>query len=171
MAAAYMRVQCVVGNRRPARRSLFGPVDQEELEQEYQAALQEDLEGASSRWGFDFKSDTPLGSSDFQWEGIPCNKMPLLYRSCMLLDLVQTQSQRWAEAAVTPKGGAGGAGGAGGEKESVPYSREKCGFKMESPEETPRREANTGLKRKQTSITDFYQAKRRVVGMPRKSGE
>ncbi|XP_044021858.1 cyclin-dependent kinase inhibitor 1 isoform X2 [Siniperca chuatsi] len=148
----------------PARRNLFGPVDREELQTEYQAALRKDLEEASQRWGFDFISDKPLESSNFQWEGIPGAKVPLLYRSCML-GLGQADGRR----AVTPKGGR--VGSPQSEKENTPCTPERCALNLENLEKTPERREITGLKRKQTNITDFYQTKRRVVWMPRKSGE
>ncbi|XP_051271872.1 cyclin-dependent kinase inhibitor 1 isoform X1 [Dicentrarchus labrax] len=154
--------------RGPARRNLFGPVDREQLHVEYQAALQKDLEEASRRWGFDFISDKPLESDDFKWEGVPGAKVPLLYRSCMH-DLGQAGGQRAAEAAVKPKGGR--VGSPQSEKENIPCSPERCENDLENLEKTPERRENTGLKRKQTNITDFYQAKRRVVWMPPKSGE
>ncbi|XP_040059274.1 cyclin-dependent kinase inhibitor 1 isoform X1 [Gasterosteus aculeatus] len=145
-----------------ARRNLFGPLDREQLQVEHRAALRSDLEAACHRWGFDFLSDKPLENSDFQWEGVPATNVPLLYRSCM-------------------HGGQGVAGqGAGGQgaavkpqdkKENAPCSPEGCSPSQQNLEETPRRRDNTGLKRKQTNITDFYHAKRRVVGLPRKSGE
>uniref|UniRef100_A0A4W6ELM8 Cyclin-dependent kinase inhibitor domain-containing protein n=1 Tax=Lates calcarifer TaxID=8187 RepID=A0A4W6ELM8_LATCA len=116
-----LKAVCIALGNGPARRNLFGPVDREQLQE------------ASRRWGFDFILDKPLESSDFQWEGIPGTKVPLLYRSCML--------ERHGE------------------------------LNLKDLEKTPEKRENTGLKRKQTNITDFYQAKRRVVGMPRKSGE
>ncbi|KAF1391641.1 hypothetical protein PFLUV_G00044200 [Perca fluviatilis] len=150
----------------PARRNLFGPVDREQLQVEYQAALQEDLEEACQRWGFDFITDKPLESSDFQWHAIPANKVPLIYRSCMLVP-GRTEGQRTAEAAVKPKG-QGRVEPPQSDKENIPCSPERCALNLEK---TPERRENTGLKRKQTNITDFYQAKRRVVWMPLKSGE
>ncbi|XP_070702339.1 cyclin-dependent kinase inhibitor 1 [Pempheris klunzingeri] len=150
----------------PTRRSLFGPVDREQLQMEYQAALRKDLEETSLRWGFDFISDKPLDSSDFQWEAIPGTKVPLLYRSCLL---EQAEGQRAPEAAVTPKRGRVGL--AESEKENIPCTPEKCAFNLENMEKTPGRRESGGLKRKQTNITDFYPAKRKMVGMPRKSGE
>ncbi|KAM4740460.1 cyclin-dependent kinase inhibitor 1 isoform 2-T2 [Anableps anableps] len=146
------------GNRR-ARRNLFGPVDRDQLHVEYQAALLKDLDEASKRWGFDFKSDKPLESSDFKWEGIPETKVPLLYRSCVL-----AEGLRLAEGAVLTKT-------ARAEKENIPQTPEKWAMELEDLEKTPEKGDKTGLKRKQTNITDFYQAKRRVVWMPRKSGE
>ncbi|KAM7005918.1 cyclin-dependent kinase inhibitor 1 isoform 2-T2 [Tautogolabrus adspersus] len=154
------------GNR-PARRALFGPVDHKQLQIECQAALRKDLEEASNRWGFDFLSDKPLDSSDFQWEGIPGTKVPLLYRSCTF-GLGQAGGRRVA--AVSPKGGK--VGSSQNDKENIPRTPERCAeLKLDKLEKTPKRGGNTGLKRKQTNITDFYQAKRRVVGQPWKSGE
>ncbi|XP_078104638.1 cyclin-dependent kinase inhibitor 1 isoform X1 [Sander vitreus] len=153
----------------PARRNLFGPVDREQLQVEYKAALQKDLEEACQRWGFDFISDKPLESSDFQWHAIPATKVPLIYRSCMLGPgrTGHTEGQRAAEAAVKSKG-QGRVEPPQSDKENIPCSPERCALNLEK---TPERRENTGLKRKQTNITDFYQAKRRVVWMPLKSGE
>ncbi|KAF3856358.1 hypothetical protein F7725_017081 [Dissostichus mawsoni] len=129
----------------PARRSLFGPVDREQLQVEYQAALKRDLDQACQRWGFDFVSDKPLEQSVFQWEGIPGSEVPLLYRSCL----------PWS-------------GKHRSEEENIHCSPERCEL---HPEKTPERREDTGLKRKQTNITDFYQSKRRFIWTPRKSGE
>ncbi|KAL6112160.1 cdkn1a [Pungitius sinensis] len=136
-----------------ARRNLFGPLDREQLQVEYQAALRSDLEAATRRWGYDFLSDKPLENSHFQWEGVPGTNVPLLYRSCT------HGGQGPVEAPAEDT------------KARVRCSPEGRALSQQSLEETPRRRENTGLKRKQTNITDYYQAKRRVVGMPRKSGE
>ncbi|XP_068449453.1 cyclin-dependent kinase inhibitor 1 isoform X2 [Clinocottus analis] len=152
-----------------ARRNLFGPVDGEQLQMEYQAALQSDLEEACHRWGFDFLSDKPLENSNFQWEDIPDTKVPLLYRACVL-GLGHAEGQRAAEASVKPEEG-GRVGQPQREKENIQCSTERCTVNQENLDETPGRRESTGLKRRQTNLTDFYQAKRRVVGMPRKSGE
>uniref|UniRef100_A0A087X3Y1 Cyclin dependent kinase inhibitor 1A n=1 Tax=Poecilia formosa TaxID=48698 RepID=A0A087X3Y1_POEFO len=126
------------GNRR-ARRNLFGPVDRNQLQVEYQAALRKDLEEASKRWGFDFKSDKPLESSDFKWEGIPETRVPLLYRSCVLAEglglarrAVQTKPARL-------------------EKENIPQTPEKWDL-----EKTPEKGDKAALKRKQTNITGWF---------------
>ncbi|XP_073324669.1 cyclin-dependent kinase inhibitor 1 isoform X2 [Pagrus major] len=165
--ATHKRILSSLGNG-PTRRSLFGPVDREQLQAEYKAALRKDLEEASKRWGFDFKSDKPLDSSDFQWEDIPGAKVPLLYRSCKL-GLGKAEGQRADVSAVTPKRGR--VQPKQNEKENIPCSPERIALCLEKIEKTPQKRENKGLKRKQTNLTDFYQAKRRVVGMPRKSGE
>ncbi|XP_029286534.1 cyclin-dependent kinase inhibitor 1 isoform X2 [Cottoperca gobio] len=159
----HKRILSALGNS-PVRRNLFGPIDREQLQVEYQAALQKDLDEACQRWGFDFISDKPLENSDFQWEGIPNSKVPLLHRSCML-SLGHADGQR--EAAATPRG-RGRVGPPQSEKENIPCSPERCVLNLEK---TPERREETKLKRKQTNITDFYQSKRRVVWIPRKSGE
>lgn len=139
--------------KHPTRRNLFGPVDREQLQVEYQAALRRDVEEASQRWGFDFISDKPLESSDFQWECVPGSKVPLLYRSCML-GLGQVEGRRVAEAKVSPKRGR--VVPPQREKENIPLSPEKYALNLENLEKTPEKRENTGLKRKQTNITGTY---------------
>ncbi|XP_061640231.1 cyclin-dependent kinase inhibitor 1 isoform X1 [Phyllopteryx taeniolatus] len=148
----------------PTQRNLFGPIDREQLRADYQAALRKDLEEASRRWGFDFMSDRPLANGDFQWEGVPGAEVPLVYRSRML---GKAAGPRATEATVGPKRAK--AEPPECEKENIPENKsDRCPF---NGERTPRKKENAGLKRKQTNITDFYQSKRRFVGMPLKSGE
>ncbi|XP_023810424.1 cyclin-dependent kinase inhibitor 1-like isoform X1 [Oryzias latipes] len=145
--------------RRPARRNLFGPVDREQLQLEYQAALRKDLDEASLRWGFDFRSDKPLEGSHFLWESVPGAGVPLLYR-CQDAGRVQ----KTAETRTPPKRRRSELPQR--EKENIPLTEN-----IFNVEKTPEKEEKAGMKRKQTNITDFYQAKRRMVWMPRKSGE
>lgn len=141
--ATHDRILSVLKNK-PARRNLFGPVDREQLQAEYQTALRKDLEEASQRWGFDFILDKPLASSDFQWERIPGSKVPLLYRSCML-------DQRQAEVQSMATIKEGRVEVAQSEKENI-----WCMLNLGNLEKTPERGENTGLKRKQTNITGTY---------------
>ncbi|XP_016386920.1 cyclin-dependent kinase inhibitor 1-like isoform X3 [Sinocyclocheilus rhinocerous] len=78
--AMHKRILWALGNG-AARRTLFGPVDREQLQLEYRDALRRDLEEASRRWGFDFATETPLVGGDFQWEGVSGVKVPVLYRA------------------------------------------------------------------------------------------
>lgn len=146
MMETHQRVLGTLANG-PVRRNLFGPVDREQLQAEYQSALQKDLEEASHRWGFDFILDKPLESGDFQWESIPGTKVPLLYRPCMLGG-GQAQGQRAAEAKTNPKRGR--VASAQCEKENIPSG---CVVKTDNLEKTPQKRENTGLKRRQTNIT------------------
>ncbi|KAG7477623.1 hypothetical protein MATL_G00071560 [Megalops atlanticus] len=150
----------------PTRRNLFGPVDREQLQLEYQDSLRKDLEDASRRWGFDFLTETPLEGGDFQWEGISGTKVPALYRSCMV----------GAVEVLRPRGASGlGSAAAQSGKENIPRTPNRDSLKPQSLEKTPEKTQSNNqsnkLKRKQTNITDFYQAKRRVVATPRKSGQ
>lgn len=147
MMASNKRILSALGNS-PTRRNLFGPVDREQLQRDYQAALHKDLVEASSRWNFDFISDQPLESGDFQWEGIPVAKVPLLYRSCVL-DVAQTVKARDAAA----RSNRAKKESVQNEKENVPCSPERYTGKLEKLEKTPEKNENTGLKRKQTNIT------------------
>ncbi|XP_034143020.1 cyclin-dependent kinase inhibitor 1 [Esox lucius] len=140
-----------------ARRNLFGPVDHEQLQQEYQDALNRDLEAACYRWGFDFRSEKPLAQGHFQWDGVPEAGVPLLYRPADSAGLV------WV-----------GLSHCG--RENISCTPVKYRGNCHNLEETPEKEENknsneNGLKRKQTNLTDFYQSKKRVVGTPRKSGQ
>ncbi|CAL8336983.1 unnamed protein product [Lota lota] len=158
----------------PAQRSLFGPVDREQLRAECQAALRRDSEEASRRWGFDFVSDKPLERGDFHWEGIPSAEVPLLYRPSLLgsdqEDEHTVSGTTGQMAQPTPLGLSAGASHYNNRecvtnKGRVPLTAESS----TAMEKTPEKDENFKLKRKQTNITDFYQAKRRVVGTPRKS--
>ncbi|KAK1152836.1 cyclin-dependent kinase inhibitor 1 [Acipenser oxyrinchus oxyrinchus] len=68
----------------PVCRSLFGPVDREQLRVEFQESMRKTLEEATCKWSFDFVNESPLQGGDFQWEGVPGNKVPALYRPCMV---------------------------------------------------------------------------------------
>uniref|UniRef100_A0A8B9LA65 Cyclin dependent kinase inhibitor 1A n=2 Tax=Astyanax mexicanus TaxID=7994 RepID=A0A8B9LA65_ASTMX len=167
----HKRVLRSLGNG-PARRSLFGPVDREQLQAEYRDALRKDVEDASRRWGFDFASEKPLDGGDFQWEGVPGARVPALYRACTVGEEPRPQtaesisaSSTSASASSTPSSSFCSAAG----KENVPKTPERYASLQQNLENTP--EKQNSLKRKQTNITDFYQAKRRVVATPRKSGQ
>ncbi|CAL8338699.1 unnamed protein product [Merluccius merluccius] len=161
----------------PTRRSLFGPIDREQLRADCQAALRKDLEEASRRWAFDFATDRPLEGGDFHWEGIPSAKVPSLYRSSPL-GSAQGDSSRVSgttgkTAQRTPLGPRAGPSHCNNNDvdntEGSPRTAERCEALLQKMEKTPEKDENGKLKRKQTNITDFYQAKRRVVRTPWKS--
>ncbi|CAL8381908.1 unnamed protein product [Boreogadus saida] len=160
----------------PARRSLFGPVDREQLRADCQASLQRDLDEASRRWGYDFVADRPLEQESFHWEAIPSAKVPHPYRpSPQGSDQVEEHGASGGAAGQTaqpaPMGLSAGTSRDSREcvadEERLPLTAE-CSAGMEK---TPEKDDQVRLKRKQTNITDFYQSKKRVVGKPRKSGQ
>lgn len=152
----------------PARRNLFGSLDREQLQVDYQASLRKDLEQASRRWGFDFMSDKPLESSDFQWEAIPGTQVPMLYRSCMH-DVDPTEGQRSAEAKAPAKRAR--IEPPQNDKENIPSVPNRNTLSAKNFERSPVKGEKAGTKRKQTNLTDFYQTKRRVVWIAHKSAE
>ncbi|KAJ8412205.1 hypothetical protein AAFF_G00144720 [Aldrovandia affinis] len=160
MSAINKRILTALGNR-PTRRNLFGPVDREQLQEEYRDMLRKDLEDASRRWGFDFATETPMEGGDFQWEGVAGATVPVLYRSC----LVGTAGVK------RPGGSTSGERSGSTDKENIPRTPNRSTTKPQNLEVTPEKHQSRILKRKQTNITDFYQAKRRVVGTARKSGQ
>ncbi|XP_042341546.1 cyclin-dependent kinase inhibitor 1Ca [Plectropomus leopardus] len=60
-------------------RSLFGPVDHEQLRRDLKQRMQEITEQDSRRWNFNFHTDTPLPGR-FQWEEIPADCAAAVYQ-------------------------------------------------------------------------------------------
>ncbi|XP_048872473.1 cyclin-dependent kinase inhibitor 1-like [Brienomyrus brachyistius] len=131
-----------------ARRRLFGPVDHELLQVDYQTALNRELEDARRRWGFDFLTETPLEGSCFIWEGVSGSMLPSLYRSSRIPQETGLNI-----------------------KENVSRIPERYISRSLTLEQTSEKNQAGKMKRKQTSITDFYKSKRRMVATPRKSGQ
>ncbi|KAL4829839.1 hypothetical protein H8958_009998 [Nasalis larvatus] len=67
--------------RTSACRSLFGPVDHEELSRELQARLAELNAEDQNRWDYDFQQDMPLrGPGRLQWTEVDSDSVPAFYR-------------------------------------------------------------------------------------------
>ncbi|KAM4553832.1 uncharacterized protein cdkn1cb isoform 1-T1 [Fundulus diaphanus] len=60
-------------------RSLFGPVDHDELERDVKAKLREISERDRERWNFNFEDNTPL-EGDYEWEEVAAEKTAAFYR-------------------------------------------------------------------------------------------
>ncbi|KAM9468065.1 cyclin-dependent kinase inhibitor 1D [Clarias gariepinus] len=65
------------------RRNLFGPVDHQQLQQDFNRLLCMGAEVAKQRWNFDFESDHPTPGS-VKWEEMQCQDVPAFYRSCVV---------------------------------------------------------------------------------------
>ncbi|XP_040056736.2 cyclin dependent kinase inhibitor 1Ca [Gasterosteus aculeatus] len=61
-----------IGRRESVRRSLFGPVDHDQLRRDLALQLREMAERDTRRWNFNFQAETPL-SGRFQWEEVPAD--------------------------------------------------------------------------------------------------
>lgn len=80
--------------RRSVCRSLFGPVDHDELNRDIEAKLREISERDQKRWNFNFVSGTPL-HGEYEWEGAAVAATPAFYQ-----ETVQVGKRR---AAVGPQ--------------------------------------------------------------------
>lgn len=58
-----------------ACRNLFGPVDHEQLQRDFEEKIRQQLEEAQQRWNFNFETETPL-EGPFQWERIRVAEQP-----------------------------------------------------------------------------------------------
>lgn len=74
-------------------RSLFGPVDHEQLRRDLKLRLKEMVDQDRRRWNFDFQTETPL-SGRFQWEEMPTTCAAALYHdSTPLAEVCASKSE------------------------------------------------------------------------------
>nr|XP_060624389.1 cyclin-dependent kinase inhibitor 1C [Anolis sagrei ordinatus] len=75
--------------RTGACRSLFGPVDHEQLHRELRDQLRQIRQESQRRWEFDFHTGAPLAAGQrdqarFQWEEVDAAALPAFYRETLL---------------------------------------------------------------------------------------
>ncbi|KAK3557732.1 hypothetical protein QTP86_000317 [Hemibagrus guttatus] len=136
--------------RRSVCRSLFGPVDHDELNRDVEAKLREISERDQKRWNFNFVSDTPL-LGDYEWEGAAVEATPAFYQ-----ESVQVGKRRAVGLQVKPHVEAPNRENSG---------RDDAASGTVSPEwtSTGKRRKTSTRATKTTHITDFY-VKRRKRG-------
>lgn len=78
----------------PVRRNLFGPVDHNQLQQDFERLLCMSVEVANKRWNFDFQNEKPGSGSCVEWEELSCQEVPAFYRSCMVRSAPLPPSKR-----------------------------------------------------------------------------
>ncbi|XP_059344112.1 cyclin-dependent kinase inhibitor 1 [Ammospiza nelsoni] len=130
-----------------ACRNLFGPVDHEQLQQDFEDKMKQQLEEAQQRWNFNFETETPL-EGPFKWERMLVAEQAPQEVHSLVRAVISSDSRSSLAHRVPPK---------------------ECGVGRICPEEAQqsskvcRAGSLQGLKRGQTTIKDFYSAKRRIV--------
>ncbi|XP_072310270.1 cyclin-dependent kinase inhibitor 1D [Eucyclogobius newberryi] len=128
------------------RRNLFGPVDHQQLQQDFQRVLHMGVEVASKRWNFDFQREEPGPGPNMEWEELSFQEVPAFYRSRVVRP---TRS------------------GAGAKRRSSSSSEGSTVSSSSSSEEeylevtTRRRYRLESGKCQQAPITDFFKVKKR----------
>lgn len=74
-------------------RSLFGPIDHDELRSELKRQLKEIQASDCQRWNFDFEAGAPLKGT-FCWEPLESKEMPSFYRESRLCPATTTPAPR-----------------------------------------------------------------------------
>ncbi|XP_074757301.1 cyclin-dependent kinase inhibitor 1-like [Athene noctua] len=135
------------GKTTHVRRNLFGPVDHEQLWQDFQHMLYKSVEGVQQKWNFDFLRDMPAEGL-LQWELLKSQEVPTFYHSCVVGD-----GQRPLQHLNWPLG-----------REDRSHR-----FAQVAPTEKPKTSKKTGSKRtwegkktRQTWLADYYSAKKRI---------
>ncbi|KAG8005686.1 Cyclin-dependent kinase inhibitor 1 [Nibea albiflora] len=131
----------------PVRRNLFGPVDHQQLQQDFRRLLCMSVEVANKRWNFDFQSEMPGNGTNVEWEELRCQDVPAFYRSCTVRPAAPPQDKRRTSSSSG---------------DSSPASSSSSGSGDEYLELTTRgcyRLKRQG-KRRQSAITDFFKVKK-----------
>ncbi|KAG7482070.1 cyclin-dependent kinase inhibitor 1B-like [Solea senegalensis] len=145
-----------IGRRESVCRSLFGPVDHDQLRRDLKQKLREMTEQDSRRWNFNFHTDTPLPGR-FTWEEIPADCAAAVYQE-------PAQPRDSIPALTEDDGGDNGRlsereEGAGTDQENCPRISNKC-----PAEVTPvRRKRSLSKTRSNARITDFFAKRRRTT--------
>ncbi|XP_048203811.1 cyclin-dependent kinase inhibitor 1 [Perognathus longimembris pacificus] len=152
-----------IPQRSKACRCLFGPVDGEQLQRDCDALMASCLQEARERWNFDFVTETPL-EGDFAWEPVQGLGLPKLYLTPGAPgDLGGSKRPSTSTALLPPPGEHDDHVDLSLSCALVPRSAEQPDGSPGAPGSSQGRK-----RRRQTSMTDFYHSKRRLIFSKRK---
>ncbi|XP_053545933.1 cyclin-dependent kinase inhibitor 1B [Bombina bombina] len=157
----------VSGPGRGACRSLFGPIDHDELRSELKRQLKEIQATDCQRWNFDFEAGTPLKGT-FSWEPLESKEMPSFYRESRLCPVISVptplSTARQAEAKEdSPADAVHRLGNLCSLKENAEKVIRRCQG-VKGPSKTSA--TTTSLHRKRettTAITDYFPKRKRTL--------
>ncbi|XP_053308242.1 cyclin-dependent kinase inhibitor 1B-like [Spea bombifrons] len=160
------------GSGKGACRSLFGPIDHDELKSELKRQLKEIQASDCQRWNFDFEAGTPL-KGVFSWEPLDSKDMPNFYRESRLYPSSsaqvprQTQQPLWDNRIPVPTET---------KEENLAEAvgtLENTKFAKENAEKSSRRcqavkvpsKTSTQLRKREisTAITDYFPKRKRTL--------
>jgi len=164
-------------------RSLFGPVDHDELNREMKSSLREMSERDQRRWNFNFETDTPLAGA-YQWEESSVNTTPAFYQDSVQMGKLRTAAppvkvRQCPESCPQESSSSQDLSAlcedrlVGSESSTPPstteVNQENCAVKLNSGKTTrkqvqcPRRKRVATTDTNTTHITDFFVKRRRVT--------
>ncbi|KAG1932783.1 cyclin-dependent kinase inhibitor 1-like [Pimephales promelas] len=135
------------------RRNLFGPVDHQQLQQDFQRLFCMSVENAKQRWNFDFQRDQPVPGC-VEWEELRCQDVPAFYHSCVVRP---GMAKQMAEAAV----GDGSCACSSPAKATEKYLELWTRGTLRGTKPEKRKAALLGVKHRQANITDFFRVSKR----------
>ncbi|XP_034733882.1 cyclin-dependent kinase inhibitor 1Ca [Etheostoma cragini] len=147
-----------IRRRESVCRSLFGPVDHEQLRRDLTRKLQEISEQDSRRWNFNFQTETPL-CGRFQWEEIPAHCAAAMYQ-----DDVCEEDDRLSKEEVEEEEEEEGAAGIDQENCSSISNTHKCPAEV-TPVRRKRTLSKPAAKNRSNNarITDFFPKRRKTT--------
>ncbi|XP_062238415.1 cyclin-dependent kinase inhibitor 1D [Platichthys flesus] len=128
----------------PVRRNLFGPLDHQQLQQDFQRLLCMSMEMANKRWNFNFQADVPGEGSNIEWEELKCQDVPAFYHSCMIRPVVGPGAEAKKGMKRTLSSSPTSSSSSGSGDEYLELSTKRC----------------CRGKRRQSAITDFFKVKK-----------
>ncbi|XP_029283047.1 cyclin dependent kinase inhibitor 1Ca [Cottoperca gobio] len=148
-----------IRRRESVCRSLFGPVDQEQLRRDLTLRLKEITEQDSHRWNFNFQTDTPLPGT-FQWEEIPADCSAAVYQESTQLkdDACSSHSEEEERLSDREEGA-----GADQENCSSISNTHKCPAEVTPVQRKRTLSKAVAKSRNNARITDFFAKKRRTT--------